>query len=144
MNTDHSAPAQNPPATPEDRLLRRMLLLRVREEDLEESFTHSGGPGGQNVNKTSTAVVLKHLPTGMVVRCETERSQWSNRQRAREMLLDKLEAQRKQAIAEERSRVEKLRRQKRKLPRAVRARILDGKTRQGAKKKLRRNPRHED
>ncbi len=144
MNTDHSAGAPSAPATAEERLLRRMLLLRVREEDLEESFTHSGGPGGQNVNKTSTAVVLKHRPTGVMVRCETERSQWSNRQRARELLLDKLEAQRKQAIAEERARVEKLRRQKRKLPRAVRARILDGKSRQGAKKKLRRQPRHED
>ena len=63
----------------------------VLESDLEESFMRSGGHGGQNVNKTSTAVVLVHRPTGFRVRCEMERSQAQNRSRAWELLLDKLE-----------------------------------------------------
>jgi peptide chain release factor len=132
------------PANREERLLRRMRSLQVREEDIEETFTHSGGRGGQNVNKTSTAVVLRHRPSGLQVRCEDERSQWRNRSLARELLLDKIEARRRQAVETERARVEKLRRQKRKIPRAIRARILADKGRQAVKKQFRRAPSHDD
>ncbi len=121
-----------------------MRSLQVREEDIEETFTHSGGRGGQNVNKTSTAVVLRHRPSGLQVRCEDERSQWRNRSLARELLLDKIEARRRQAVETERARVEKLRRQKRKIPRAIRARILADKGRQAVKKQFRRAPSHDD
>lgn len=126
--------------TREARMLRRMASLNVREEDIEETFTHSGGPGGQNVNKTSTAVVLRHRPTGLSVRCEEERSQGRNRLLARTLLLDKIEEQRREALAAEKSRQEKLRRQKRKLPRAIRARILADKGRHSVKKQFRRKP----
>ena len=99
-----------------DPLARRMAALGVREEDLEETFTHSGGPGGQNVNKTSTAVVLVHRPSGVQVRCEAERSQARNRIQARELLLDKIEARISQARQARRAAAELLRRQKRKTP----------------------------
>ncbi|XP_077062951.1 mitochondrial translation release factor in rescue [Siphateles boraxobius] len=61
------------------------------EEDLEEQFVRGSGPGGQATNKTSNCVVLKHIPTGIVVKCHQTRSVDLNRKRAREILREKLE-----------------------------------------------------
>lgn len=71
-------------------LQERMHELAVREEDLEERFARSSGRGGQHVNKTSTAVRVRHLPTGLEARCGRERSQSLNRFLARRELLDKI------------------------------------------------------
>jgi len=59
--------------------------------DLEEEYVRGGGPGGSNVNKTSNAVVLKHKPTGLVIKCHQTRSLDKNRQLAREILISKLD-----------------------------------------------------
>ena len=67
-----------------------MALLGVREEDLEENFVRSSGKGGQHVNKSSTCVRLRHIPTGIEVKCMTERSQSVNRFLARRELLEKI------------------------------------------------------
>ena len=64
----------------EDSLAARMRHLRIHEEDLQEDFVRGTGPGGQKINKTSSTVVLRHLPTGIEVRCQRERSQAQNRQ----------------------------------------------------------------
>lgn len=72
-------------------LQRKMAELSVREEDLEEKFIRSSGKGGQHVNKTSTCVYIKHLPTGVEVKCMTERSQSVNRFLARRELMERLE-----------------------------------------------------
>ena len=72
-------------------LHRKMEELSVREEDLEEKFIRSSGKGGQHVNKTSTCVYIKHLPTGVEVKCMKERSQSVNRFLARRELLERLE-----------------------------------------------------
>ena len=69
-----------------------MSLLGVREDDLEEKFVRSSGKGGQHVNKTSTCVWLKHIPTGVEVKCMAERSQSMNRFLARRELLERIEA----------------------------------------------------
>jgi protein subunit release factor B len=120
-------------------LARRMSELGVREEQLRETFVRAGGPGGQNVNKVSTAVLLVHLPSGLQVRCESERSQAQNRARAREMLLDRIAEKRRKIAAETRSQAELLRRQKRKRPRSLQERILRSKAHRSQTKQLRRS-----
>jgi len=70
---------------------RRVLPDKANEEDLEESFVRGSGKGGQKVNRTASCVMLKHLPTGLQVRCEASRSQWRNRQLARENINQKIQ-----------------------------------------------------
>jgi protein subunit release factor B len=76
----------------ETQLTQRMAALGVREADIDETFVRSGGHGGQNVNKTSTCVMLLHRPTGLQVKCQATRQQGLNRFIARRLLLDKIEA----------------------------------------------------
>jgi len=108
-------------------LRRRMSRLGIRAEDIEEKFVRSQGPGGQNVNKTSTCVYLKHLPTGIEVKCQQERSQAQNRACARVLLVDKIERGILASIAEERRLREKARRQKRRPSRGQKERMLEQK-----------------
>src|ERR1700710_811258 len=98
----------------EAQLTQRMTALGVRESDIEESFVRSGGHGGQNVNKTSTCVMLVHRPTGLQVKCQETRQQGLNRFIARRLLLDKIEQKQKGFVAAQRDEIERIRRQKRK------------------------------
>lgn len=123
----------------DDPLVRRMAALGIMESDLEESFVRSGGHGGQNVNKVSTCVVLVHRPSGVQVKCQESRHQGQNRVAARRMLLDKIEAQRREKAAAARAQVEKLRRQKRKRSQAAKNRMLADKSRRSQKKQQRRS-----
>src|SRR3990172_13115812 len=74
-----------------DRWLReRMETLGIQEKDIEEKFIRSSGSGGQKVNKASTCVYLRHIPTGIEVKCMKERSQALNRFFARRELVERI------------------------------------------------------
>jgi protein subunit release factor B len=130
------------PVSPEkeEQLALRMASLGVREADLDESFIRSGGHGGQNVNKTSTCVMLTHRPTGVQVKCQTTRQQGLNRFIARRLLLDKIEERQRGTIAAEQARIQKIRRQKRRRSRRAKERMLADKAHQSHKKAFRREP----
>ncbi len=106
----------SPPVRPEKvrELVDRMLSLGIREEDLVERFIRSSGPGGQKVNKTSTCVYIKHIPTGVEVKCRESRSQALNRFLARRYLVEKIEAMRLGLDSEREKLRQKLRKQKQK------------------------------
>jgi len=129
----------------EKALLERMASLGVAESDLRETFVRSSGPGGQKVNKTSSCVHLVHVPTGLTVKCQRERSQAMNRFLARRLLLDRIEKLQKGVVEAERDRAEKIRRQKRKRSKRAKEKMLEGKRHQSEKKGLRaRVPRDGD
>lgn len=127
----------------ERELVERMHRLNVCEDDLEESFVRSSGPGGQNVNKTATCVVLLHRPSGILVKCQTTRQQGRNRVLARELLLSKLESQVAEAARVRQAEQERIRRQKRGRSRAAKERILADKARRSWRKADRRPVRGE-
>ena len=118
-------------------LQQLMQRLGVAERDFEERFVRSGGPGGQNVNKVSTCVVLRHAPSGLEVRCQQERSQAMNRFLARRILLRRLETQRLGAASAESSRIAKIRCQKRRRSRRAKDKLLKFKALRARKKSLR-------
>ena len=93
-------------------LSRRMQACGLQEPDIEETFVRSRGAGGQHVDKTSTCVHLKHLPTGLTVKVQKSRSQSLNRFYARRQLCELLENSQLGKDSPEAKRIEKIRKQK--------------------------------
>src|SRR5260370_42230650 len=116
----------------------RMTRLGFRESDLKETFARSSGPGGQNVNKVSTAVTLLHRPSGISVTVQDSRSQAQNRRLARERLLDAVEQAQQKRHAAEIAQREKPRRRRSVRPAALKRRILESKRKRGVLKKQRK------
>ena len=114
-----------------------MDLLGIKDHDLQEHFVRSSGPGGQNVNKVSTCVVLKHIPSGIEIKCQRERSQAMNRFIARRMLVEKLEKQILGRKSEMEQKKWKIQKQKKRRSRKAKEKMLAEKRVQSEKKKLR-------
>lgn len=119
-------------------LSEKMERLGLYEKDLVEKFVRSQGKGGQKVNKTATCVYLKHVPSGLEVKCQQERSQALNRFLARRILVDKYEAMILDRKSEEIRKREKIRRQKRRRSRRAKEKVLQEKKKQSEKKELRK------
>jgi protein subunit release factor B len=118
----------------------RSLTTRLPEDELEETFARSSGPGGQNVNKVSTAVTLRHRPSGLSVTVQDSRSQMRNRQLARERLFDAVQRQREEARQRKRAQAALERRRNSPRPPRLKKKILESKRKRSALKKLRANP----
>jgi len=134
----------NVSASKEKVLHDRMKKLGVSEQDIEETFVRSSGPGGQKVNKSSSCVFIRHIPTGLSVKYQRERSQALNRFLARRLLLDKIERMQKGQVSRERERIEKIRRQKRKRSKRAKEKMLADKHHQAGKKQFRSSIKDEE
>lgn len=117
----------------------RMKRLGLHTADLEEIFSRSSGPGGQHVNKVSTAVTLTHSPSGISVTVQDSRSQSVNRKLARERLLDAIESAREEQRMAEIAKRERERRRTSPRPPALKRKILESKRRRAQLKKQRTN-----
>ena len=106
-------------------LREKMEALGIREKDIEEKFIRSSGSGGQKVNKTSTCVYLKHIPTGVEVKCMRERNQSLNRFLARRELVLRIEKLSGQLTPEDII-LERVRRQKSKREKRARLKYRRG------------------
>jgi peptide chain release factor len=115
----------------------RRRRLGILAAELEESFARSSGPGGQHVNKVSTAVTLRHRPSGIAVTVQDSRSQARNRQLALERLLDALERRNEEAKQRKRAAIAQERRRNSPRPPRLKKKILESKRRRSLLKKLR-------
>lgn len=121
----------------QESLEKRMEELDIREEDLIEKFILGSGKGGQKVNKTSSCVYLKHIPTGIEVKCQRERSRELNRYLARRELCEKVAYELHQEKTKQQREQEKIRQQKKRRSRRLKQKILEDKRKHSETKKMR-------
>lgn len=131
--------------TPEKQALEeRMAKLGITEDSLVEKFVLGSGSGGQKINKTSSCVYMKHLPSGIEVKCQANRSREMNRFQARKEICDTLEGIRREKAEARKNEMEKERRTNRPLSRRSKQRSVAEKRKTSQKKSLRRSPGRDD
>lgn len=123
-----------------DELTARMEKCGLREEDILEKFILGSGKGGQKINKTASCVYLKHIPSGIEVKCQENRSRDINRLLARRNLCSKLEELLFKKKSEKQQLFEKVRRQKRRRSRKQKEKMLEGKRKRSDLKTSRKTP----
>ena len=122
----------------EESIQRQMRELGIHEDDLIEKFILGSGRGGQNLQKTSSCVYLKHIPTGIEVKCQQDRSQAVNRILARRLLCEAIKERIHKEKSKKQQEMEKIRRQKRRRSRKQKQKMLEAKKIHGENKALRR------
>ncbi len=125
-------------------LVNEMRKEGIREEDLLEKFIAGSGPGGQKINKTHSCVYLKHLPTGLEVKCQQSRSREMNRLYARRILLDKIREEILNVETKRKKEAAKIRKQKARRSRKSKEKMLAQKKERGEVKKQRKSPSREE
>ncbi|GAB4225590.1 MAG: peptide chain release factor-like protein [Chlamydiales bacterium] len=125
-------------------LHERMDKLGIKEEDLIEKFILGGGKGGQKLNKTASCVYLKHIPSGIEIKCQKERIRSGNRYHARKELCSKIEAQLDFEQSEQQKKREKIRRQKHRRMRRHQLKVLEQKKIHSNIKERRARPKEQD
>lgn len=123
-----------------DALDQRMKDLKIVAGDLTIKAILGSGPGGQKVNKSSTTIYVKHLPTGIEVKYGQERSQTLNHYRALSILCDKIEEQTQGALSKKAQEIAKIRRQKQRRSRRTQQKLTEEKRDLSQKKSLRKSP----
>jgi protein subunit release factor B len=132
---------QNPITSEKIRALdARMAALGITENDLLEKFVRGSGSGGQKINKTSSCVFLKHLPSGLCIKCQIDRSRELNRFLAKRELCEQLETLRDGKASAKTQVIEKIRRQKRRRSQRSKQRSTADKRLLSTKKLMRRPP----
>ena len=121
-----------------------MTTLGIHEDDVTEKFILGSGHGGQKLQKTASCVYLQHVPTGIEVKCQQERSRELNRYYARQRLCEKIEEIQLGEKSKKRQAIEKLRRQKRKRSKRAKNKMLDNKSHQSTLKQTRQKPPQND
>ncbi|MCB1116282.1 MAG: peptide chain release factor-like protein [Chlamydiia bacterium] len=127
------------PITKEKKLAleKRMEELEIYETDLVEKFVLGSGSGGQKINKTSSCVYLKHLPTGIEVKCQQDRSREMNRYLARKELTEKIASKIHGEKTKKEREMQKIRQQKKRRSRRLKEKILEEKKKHSEIKTLR-------
>ena len=120
-------------------ILKKAHELKVKAQDIEEQFVRGSGKGGQKINKTSSAVWLKHIPTGIDVKCQRHREQTKNRMSAYKLLINKIEELIKGAQSEKAKKIFKIRKQKARRSKRAKEKMLEGKKRRSEIKATRKN-----
>ncbi|WP_411825921.1 peptide chain release factor family protein [Luteolibacter sp. AS25] len=121
-------------------LEKRMASLGIYPADLLEKFVRGSGAGGQKINKTSSCVFLKHIPSGIAIKCQIERSREMNRFLARRELCDQFDSIANGKASAKTQAIEKTRRQKRRRSRRSKQRSVADKRKLSIKKNLRKPP----
>lgn len=121
-----------------EKLAKDLGAAGIFEEDIEEKFILGSGSGGQKINKTASTVHLKHLPTGITVRCGKDRMREANRFFARRRLLEKILAEREGAKSKKMQEIARLRKQKKRRSKKAKEKMLEEKKRRSSIKENRR------
>lgn len=123
-----------------DKLAKKMEKLHIHEADLVEKFILGSGKGGQKIHKTASTVYMKHIPSGLEIKCQASRSREDNRYFARLGLCEKLQVLIRDEKTKEQQRVEKIKRQKKRRSRRSKQKVLDEKSKLSQLKELRKKP----
>jgi protein subunit release factor B len=124
-----------------DKLSEWMRELQIHEDDIIEKFILGSGKGGQKLHKTASTVYLKHLPSGLEIKCQDSRSREDNRYFARTRLCEKVHSIVSDEKTKAQQQIEKMKRQKKRRSRRSKQKMLDEKSKQGQLKILRKKPK---